>query len=62
MSGDDDGTGIADQREDYYDVAVHAMEEKEFMAYHWDELENYEEGGGDDGVQVEFHACRLISI
>ena len=62
MACDDNGTRIADQREDDYDVAVHAMEEKELVAYDGNKLEDYEEGGGDDGVEVEFHAFCVSSV
>jgi hypothetical protein len=43
---------VADEREDYYDVAVHAVEEDEFVSDYGDELEDHEEGGWDDGVKV----------
>jgi hypothetical protein len=52
MSGDDYCTRIADQREQNYCIAVHSVEENQFVSYDRDELEDNEESGGEDGVEV----------
>lgn len=53
---DDQGAGAAEDCERNHDVAIQSVEEEGFVADNGDELEADEEGGGEDGVEVKFHA------
>lgn len=52
MACDDYCAGVTDERENDYDVAVHAVEEKKFVSDDGYELEDDEEGSRYDGVEV----------
>lgn len=53
MACDHESADITDESENEEEVAVHAVEEKRFVADDGDELEDSEEACRDDGHEVE---------
>jgi len=61
MACDHESADITDESENEEEVAVHAVEEKRFVADDGDELEDGEEACRDDGHEVEGDADSVVA-